>query len=81
MLLNIRWGNQVTEEDRVLVKYMTFFELLGSSFVTPKTFVTKDMVSRQVAISQRLLNEMRERNQQMIQINADKNQLPVNSVF
>ena len=48
MILNVRWGNQVTEEDRILVEYMTLFQLLGSSFVTPKSSVTVDMVKKNI---------------------------------
>lgn len=48
MILNVRWGNQVTEEDRILVEYMTLFQLLGSSFITPKSSVTLDIVKRNI---------------------------------
>ena len=37
LLINTRWGDQVTAQDRFLVKEMTFMEVWKSSFLLPKT--------------------------------------------
>ena len=36
-LINLRWGDQLTAQDRFLVKEMTFMEVWKSSFLLPKT--------------------------------------------
>ena len=37
LLIETRWGNQLTAQDRFLVKEMTFMEVWKSSFLLPKT--------------------------------------------
>lgn len=81
MLINIRWGNALTEDDRVVVKAMTLFELLGTAFITPKTFVTKDLVRKEQRELNRKAENLRQQNQQMNEMNSNSDQLPVNSVF
>lgn len=81
MLMNIRWGNSLTEDDRVVVEAMTIFELLGSAFITPKTFVTQDLVRKEQRMLNRKAEKLRQQNQRVTEMNSDPNQLPVNSVF
>ena len=37
LLATVRWGNQLTADDRMLAKSMTLVELIQSSFLNAKT--------------------------------------------
>ena len=41
MLLVVRWGDELTEGDWDLARSMTFWEVLKSSYLNPKTIEVK----------------------------------------
>ena len=41
LLLKVRWGNELTKEDLKLAEGLTFWEILTSSYLTPKTIFVK----------------------------------------
>lgn len=41
LLLNVRWGNQLTKEDLALAKEMSFWEVFKSSYLIPKSIMVK----------------------------------------
>lgn len=41
LLIRTRWGNELTKGDLELSRSMTFWEVLVSSYLNPKTIVVK----------------------------------------
>lgn len=41
LLLKVRWGNELTKEDLEIAEGLTFWEILTSSYLTPKTINVK----------------------------------------